>query len=104
MMGPDSDVINLEDDPSEKEIDNSTKEGDDEEEGAEEEESERDTAKREAPTVSSSRVEGEGGAAGPSSQKSRKKRRIIPLDLDVIPNRAGKDPCPYWNSFRVKRE
>ncbi|KAI8568183.1 hypothetical protein RHMOL_Rhmol02G0177800 [Rhododendron molle] len=52
----------------------------------------------------SSRLEEETWAVGESSsQAPRKRRRIIPLDPDVIPDRTGKDPYPYWECFQDQK-
>lgn len=98
-IGPESDIININDEPSDKGGKNPNEEEEEEEnaeDGADEGQSGRDTL-----AASSSRTEGEIGGLGESfSQVPKKKKKIVALDPDEIPDRMGKDPCPYWECFK----
>lgn len=58
----------------------------------------------EAPAALTSWAEGDIGAVGESSSlPPRKKKRIIALDPNEIPNRTRTDPCPYWECFEDQK-
>ncbi|KAI8572479.1 hypothetical protein RHMOL_Rhmol01G0202300 [Rhododendron molle] len=96
-IGPD--IINLDDEPSDKAAEDPDEEAD--AEGEDEEVIEEEAKDEETPVVSSSRAEGETGIADASSSQApkKKKRKIVALDPDEIPVRTGRDPCPYWDCF-----
>lgn len=94
--GPEMDVINIDDESSDMEA---ARSNDDEEE------EEGDDAEREEeePVASTSQVEGASEVDESSKPKAKPKRKIIQLDPDIIPDRTGKEPCPYWDCFVDQR-
>ncbi|KAI8547724.1 hypothetical protein RHMOL_Rhmol07G0217900 [Rhododendron molle] len=88
-IGPDKDIINLVDEPSDDTGDDLNEEADAK---VEEEEIED---REETPVASSSRAEGTGNVGESSSKLPKRKRKIVALDPDEIPIRTGRDPCPY---------
>lgn len=107
-IGPDLNIINIDDDLSEKtnkELingedgeDDGGEDDEDEDETAEMETIEIETVNEETPVASSSRVyEGTwAGAESAAPLQKKKIKKIIPMDPDEIPDRSGKEPCPYW--------
>ncbi|KAI8547266.1 hypothetical protein RHMOL_Rhmol07G0181300 [Rhododendron molle] len=98
-IGLEKDVINLDEGLSDKGEGGPIEENGEDAEaevGAERGESERRAMDEKTPTASTSWVEGETGPIGESSfQAPKQKKKIISVDPDEIPDRTGKDPCPY---------
>lgn len=101
-IGPEKTVIDVDDDSSDNEGNSPDEEDEDNDpEGGEyAEEQGGDGETEEDATVSSSRHVGDTGEGEASLQpKKRPRKKITPLDPDLIPNRMGKEPCPYWECF-----
>lgn len=106
-IGPDPELIEIEDDSSGKASDTRRESGDvaetlreeEEEEEGEELAANEDVAEGETIGASSSQTQAEQGAEI-SSNPPRKRRKIVPVDPDLIPDRFRKEPCPYWQCFQ----
>lgn len=63
---------------------------------------EEGVAKGENVCASSSLAPAEKGIEA-TSNPLKKRRKIIPVDPDVISDKTGKEPCPYWQCFKNKK-
>lgn len=118
MVDP-SEIVEIEDDsPSEASAqrrdreDTLVEEEEEEEEELVEEEEEEEAeeggeniVEGEAVGASSSVVPTEQDAEASSQppKPKRKRRKIQHVDPDVIPDRTGKEPCPYWDCFKSEK-
>lgn len=116
-IGPDAEIVDIEDNSPDK-ASGPQRENEDVEEALAEEEDEDETvelAEDEVEELAEDENEGvaEGETIGAStshapvergtkasSHPPKKQRKIIPVDPDVIPNRSGKEPCPYWQCLK----
>lgn len=100
-IGPDPNIISIDDDPSEAVNEEPIEKEGGEDDGGADEEAETKAIDEETLAPSSSRAHEETGAEAESAApfQKRKRRKIIPMDPDEIPDHSGKEPCPYWQSF-----